>query len=97
MSRLPPKIVQYFLVVGFLIPCLLSALLYLGNVQAEGPWGWVVLVSWPAIGFYMSAYGHGEAAALFAFLVSAITNSLVYGLGWSLVSFCYRLVFRRTT
>ena len=97
MSRLPPKIVQYFLLAGFLVPCLLNALLSIGNLREEGQWEWVVMVTWPAIGFYMSADGHDKISAVFAFLVSAIANSLVYGLVGYIISFFHRRFFRRST
>ncbi len=94
----PGPIVRYFLVAGFLIPCLLLLATYvlLGG-RLEGTWAWIVLMLWPTSVFLMSAEaGGGVLGFLLAFFVSTAANILVYGLVGSLVSFCYRRFFARS-
>jgi hypothetical protein len=86
-----PKIVRYFLAAGFLIPLLLSLVIFLGNVRVEGAWTWILLIVWPTFVLTMSAEaGGGAFGEFFAFLISASANALVYVLVGAAVSYCYR-------
>jgi hypothetical protein len=95
MARPGSKIVRYFLVAGFVIPCLLSAVVFVGDVKVEGGWKWILLIPWPASVLLMSADGT-TAGNLLAFSISAGANVLVYWLVGGAVSFCYRRFFLRS-
>jgi hypothetical protein len=93
-----PRIVRYFLAAGFLIPCLLYLVIFLGHVKVQGVWDWILLIPWPTSVLLMSAEaGGGAVGKVIAFVISAGANMVVYGLLGSLVSFCYRRFFLRTT
>lgn len=91
-----PKIVRYFLAGGFLIPCLLYLVIFLGDVKVQGIWDWILLIPWPTFVLLMSAEaGGGVVGKIMAFAISAGTNMVLYGLFGGLISFCYRRFFRR--
>jgi hypothetical protein len=98
MAKYVSAIVRYFLVAGFLVPCLLMMVITLGHVEVEGRWAWVIIVPWPSFPFIMSAEAGGGAFGEFvAFMQSAVVNVLIYGLVGIAVSFCYRKFFLRTS
>jgi hypothetical protein len=86
-----PKIVRYFLGVGFFVPCILFVVISLGDVKIQGVWNWVLFVPWPTWIFLMSAEGGGGTLGqIIAFIISLGANVVVYGLLGVVVSFCYR-------
>jgi hypothetical protein len=86
-----PRIVRYFLAAGFLVPCILLAVISLGDVEVQGVWKWILLIPWPTFIFLMSAEaGGGTLGQIIAFIISAGANVVVYGLLGIVVSFCYR-------
>lgn len=94
MEKSGPKIIRYFLFVGFIVPWLLFAMISLADITVGGIWTWIVLIPWPAFPLIMAAEGgHGAFGVLPALTVSALGNVLVYGLVGSIVSFCYRRFF----
>jgi hypothetical protein len=88
--KFDPRIVRYFLVAGFLVPCGLFAVISLGDVKVQGAWDWVLLIPWPTSILLMSAEGGGTLGQIIAFTISAGANVIVYGLLGVVVSFCYR-------
>jgi hypothetical protein len=97
MAQLPksdPRIVRYFLAAGFLVPCILFTVIFLGDVKVQGAWDWILLIPWPTSILLMLAEGGGTLGQIIAFIISAGTNVVVYGLVGLVVSFCYRL-FRK--
>lgn len=91
------RIVRYFLIAGFLVPCLLLLVIYIGKVEVGGTWTWLLLIPWPTFLFMMSAEADpGGFGFVIAFLISAASNVIVYGIvGW-VVSFCYRRLVLRS-
>ena len=91
------KIVRCFLAVGFLVPCLLELLFYLG-MPIEWMGEWLLFTLWPAFGFVMASdTGHGgDSDAALGFRMSVVANALLYGLFGLLVSFIYRRFFQRS-
>jgi hypothetical protein len=89
MPQPADKIVRWFLIVGFLIPCVLYFFLVVGDVTIDGLWK-LILLPWPTSILLMSSEGGGDAGRLVAFVFSAGANAVLYGLlGW-LVSWCRR-------
>ena len=96
MAKSVPPIVRYFLVAGFLVPCVLMVVITLGHVEVGGKWVWAIIIPWPSFPFIMSAEAGGGAFGEFvAFMQSAAVNVLIYGLVGITVSFCYRKLFLR--
>src|ERR1700737_946079 len=97
MAKSVPAIVRYFLVAGFLVPCVLMVVITLGHVEVGGKWVWAIIIPWPSFPCIMSAEAGGGAFWEFvAFMQSAVVNVLIYGLVGITVSFCYRKFFLRT-
>jgi hypothetical protein len=93
-AKSEPRIVRYFLAAGFLVPCMLYAVILIGDLKLGGVWAWILLVPWPTIVLLMSAEaGGGIAGQALAFLISAGANVAVYGLLGAIASFCYRRFF----
>lgn len=79
MRKTTKKILGYFSLAGFLIPCLLYFAILVGHVEVGGGPTWVLLIAWPSFPLVMSAEAGGGAAGEFvAFLISAVANALVY-------------------
>jgi hypothetical protein len=96
MAKTVSAIVRYFLVAGFLVPCVLMVVITLGHVEVGGNWVWAIIILWPSFPFIMSAEAGGGAFGEFvAFMQSAVVNVLIYGLVGITVSFCYRKFFFR--
>ena len=97
MAKLIDRIVRYFLAVGFLVPCLLELLWYLG-MPIDRMGDWLLIILWPAFGFVMASDTgqSSDSDAAIGFLMSVIANALIYGLLGVLVSFIYRRLFRRS-
>lgn len=95
--KMVDKIVRCFLAVGFLVPCLLKLLYYLG-MPIERMGEWLLFTLWPAFGFYMASDtgNGGDSGAALGFLMSVVANTLLYGLLGVLVSFIYRRFFQRS-
>ena len=93
--KMVDKIVRCFLAVGFLVPCLLELLYYLG-MPTDWIGEWLLIALWPAFGFFMASdTGHGgDSGAALGFLMSVVANALLYGLLGMLVSFIYRRFFQ---
>ena len=93
LVKIIDKTVCCFLGVGFLVPCLLQLLYYLGM-----PIDWtgerLLFTLWPAFGFVMASDG-GDSSEALGFLMSVVSNAVLYGLVGVLVSFIYRRFFRR--
>jgi hypothetical protein len=85
-----PRIVRYFLAAGLLVPCILFAVISLGDVKVEGAWNLILLIPWPTSIFLMSAEGSGTLGQIIAFIISVGANVIVYSLLGVVVSFCYR-------
>jgi hypothetical protein len=97
MVKSVPPIVRYFLVAGFLVPCVLMFVIALGHVKVGGKWVWAIIIPWPSFPFIMSAEAGGGAFGEFvAFMQSAAVNVLIYGLVGITISFGYRKLFSRT-
>ena len=99
MKRSLSKISWSFLAVGFLAPCLLQSLFYLTVLPVEVVPEWLLLVLWPAFGFFMASdtnIGPDLGRAILGFLISIVANALVYLVVGGLVSFLYRRLFFRT-
>ena len=92
--KMVDKIVRCFLAVGFLVPCLLQLLYYLG-MPIDRMGEWLLFTLWPAFGFVMASDG-GDSGAALGFLMSVVANALLYGLLGVLVSFIYRRFFQRS-
>jgi hypothetical protein len=98
VAKLIDKIVRCFLAVGFLVPCLLELLWYLG-MPIEWMGEWLLFTLWPAFGFVMASdtgSGYDDSGEVLGFLMSVIANALLYGLLGVLVSYIYRRFFRRS-
>jgi len=98
VAKLVNKIAWYFLAIGFLVPCLLQTVFYLGMFRVESMPDWLFLVLWPAFGFYMASdtgSGADTGRAAFGFLMSVVVNALIYGLMGALVAFFCQRVFQR--
>ena len=92
------KIVRCFLAVGFLVPCLLELLWYLG-MPIEWMGEWLLFTLWPVFGFVIASdtgSGYGDSGEALGFLMSVVANTLLYGLLGVLVSFIYRRFFQRS-
>jgi hypothetical protein len=86
-----PRIVRYFLAAGFLVPCILLAVISLGDVKVQGVWNWILLIPWPTSILLMSAEaGGGTLGQVIAFIIATGANVVVYGILGVVVSFCYR-------
>jgi hypothetical protein len=97
MEKTTKKIVWRFVLAGFLIPCLLFSVVLIRHVEMGGGLTWILLIPWPTFPFIMGAEaGGGVGGEIFAFLISAFANVLVYGLFGLVVSFVYRRFFVRT-
>jgi hypothetical protein len=82
------KMVRYFLVAGFLVPCLLYLAFQTGAITPESSW---ILACWPTLPLIMTAEAAPGAAGLaIAFLISAAANVAIYGLVGAVASFGYR-------
>ena len=91
MQKPGKKIVWYFTLAGFLVPCLLYSVLLIGDVIVGGSLAWTILIPWPTFLLVMSAEaGNGASGAFLAFLISALANALVYGAVGALVALGYR-------
>ncbi len=91
MKKTERKILWGFLVAGFLVPCLLFSVILIGHVRVGGSFTWMLLVPWPTFPLLMSAEaGGGVSGEFLAFLISAATNVLVYGVVGGVVSAVYR-------
>lgn len=97
MDKMVDKIVRCFLAVGFLVPCLLQLLYYLG-MPIDWMGEWLLFTLWPAFGFYMAADtgNGGDSGAALGFLMSVVANALLYGLLGVLLSFIYRRLSQRS-
>jgi hypothetical protein len=85
--------VRCFLAVGFLVPCLLEPLWYLG-MPIEWMGEWLLFTLWPAFGFVMASdTGYGDSGEALGFLMSVVANALLYGLLGVLVSFYLSPIF----
>jgi hypothetical protein len=95
VAKIIDKIVRCFLAVGFLVPCLLQLLYYLG-MPIDRMGEWLLFTLWPAFGFYMASDtgNGGDSGAALGFLTSVVANALLYGFFGVLVSFIYRRFFR---
>jgi hypothetical protein len=97
MQKQGRTILWCFMLAGFLVPCLLFLLLSVGHIMVGGRLTWFVVIPWPTFPFIMGAEaGGGVGGEIFAFLISAFANVLVYGLVGLVVSFVYRRFFLRT-
>jgi hypothetical protein len=97
MQKITKKIVSRFFLAGFLIPCLLFAVVLVRHVEMGGGLTWLYLIPWPTFPFMMSAEAGGGAGGEFlGFLLSALFNAVVYGMVGFVVSFFYRRFFLRT-
>ena len=96
MQKHGQKILWRFMLVGFIVPCLLFSVLSVGHLMAGGALTWFVVIPWPTFVLMMGAEaGGGVGGEIFAFLISASANVLVYGLVGLVVSFIYRRFFLR--
>ena len=97
MRRLGQKIVWYFMLAGFFLPCLLFSVILIGHVRVGGSLAWILMIPWPTFPLIMSAEaGGGAAGGLLAFLQSALVNAWVYGAVGGIVAISYRRFFLRT-
>ena len=97
MRKDTQKILWRFMLAGVLVPCLLFAVLSISNVMLGASLTWFLIIPWPTILLLMWAEaGGGLAGELFAFLISALANVLVYALVGLAVSFVYRRFFSPT-
>jgi hypothetical protein len=97
MAKSVSPIVRYFLVAGFLVPCVLMVVITLGHIEVGGKWVWAIIIPWPSFPFIMSAEaGGGMFGEFVAFMQSAALNVLIYGLVGIIVSFCSQKLFLRT-
>jgi hypothetical protein len=93
MAKSDRKIIPYFLVAGFLVPCLLYLVIVVADARIEGSW---ILVPWPTFALIMSAEaGGGTTGQVIAFLISAAANVVVYGLVGAAFRFVYRWYYSR--
>jgi hypothetical protein len=73
MAKSVQAIVRYFLVAGFVVPCVLMVVITVGHVEVGGNWAWAVIIPWPSFPFIMSAEAGGGAFGEFvAFMQSAV-------------------------
>jgi hypothetical protein len=97
MQKQGRAILWRFMLAGFLVPCLLFLVLSVGHIMVGGRFTWLVVIPWPTFVLMMGAEaGGGVGGEIFAFLISAFANVVVYGLVGLVVSFVYRRFFLRT-
>jgi hypothetical protein len=90
MTKANPHIVRCFAAAGFLIPCVLSLVIFVGDIKIQGVWDWILLVPWPTAALLMSAEGGGAVGRVIAFALSVGANMALYSCVAWVVSFCYR-------
>jgi hypothetical protein len=73
---------------GLAIPCALDGLFYSKILPLDLLPVWLLLVLWPAFGFYMASN-----APVVGFAVSALANGVIYLLAGVFFSHLHRLLF----
>ena len=96
MKETERKILLRFLLAGFLIPCLLFAVILVRDVKLGTGLTWMFLIPWPTLPLVMSAEaGGGSSGEVLAFLISAMANVAVYGVVGRVMTLVYRRFFSR--
>lgn len=86
------RVSRAFLATGLVLPCLLNGLLYLKVLPVDRTPLWLLLICWPAVGFYMSSN-----VPVWGFLLSVLANGVVYLLVGISVSCLHRFLSARSS